>query len=215
MNDVLLGRSNADLNAIKNEYRKLYGRTVEADVKGDLSAKTERLFDMVMSARRAEESAPVIPQQIDADVNELYRATEGQTGADAVSVSQIMTSKSDAQLRAIALAYHQKYNRTLEQVLKKEFSGHMEDAFLFMLHKAGDPAKHDADQLEACMKGAGTKDEALVRRIVAVHWEPDRLRQCKAAYKHFYKRDLMQAIRSETSGDYEKLMLECISERRR
>lgn len=165
-----------------------------------------------MSARRNEDSAPVIPQQIDADVQELYRATEGQTGADQISVSQIMSSRSDGQLRAISAAYKQKYHRPLDTVFKKEFSGHMEDAFLFMLHRAEDPAKLDADRLEEAMKGAGTKDEALVRRIIAVHWDPERLRQCKAAYKHFHKRELATRIQGETSGDYEKLMVECISE---
>lgn len=214
MNDVLLGRSNADMNAIKQQYQKMYHRSLESDVKGDLSMKTERLFDMVISARRNEENAPVMPQQIDADVNELYRATEGKSGTDQISVCQIMSSRSDAQLRAIGQAYKAKYYRSLDEVLRKEFTGHMEDALLFMLHRAEDPAKHDADRLEDAMKGAGTKDEALVRRIVAVHWDPDRLKQCKAAYKHFYKRDLATRIQGETSGDYEKLMVECISEPR-
>ena len=200
--------------AIKQQYQKMYGHSLESDVKGDLSMKTERLFDMVMSARRAEETAPVIPQQIDGDVQELYRATEGQTGADQISVSQVLSSKSDAQLRAISLAYKQKFHRSLDEVIRKEFSGHMEQAFLYMLHKAEDPAKLDADLLEESMKGAGTKDVALVRRIIAVHWDPERLRQCKAAYKHFYKRELATRIQGETSGDYEKLMLGCINPRR-
>lgn len=211
MNDVLLGRSNADLNAIKQHYRRVYGHSLESDVKGDLSLKTERLFDMVMAARRNEESAPVHPQQIDADVQELYRETEGQRGADQIAVCQIMTSRSDSQLRAISQAYKLKYHRSLEEVIRKEFSGHMEDALLYILHQAEDPAKHDADLLEACMKGAGTKDDALVRRIITVHWNPDRLHQCKAAYKHFYHQDLAQRIRGETSGDYERLMVECIA----
>jgi len=90
----------------------------------------------------------------------------------------------------------------------------MEDALLLMLHHAEDPAKLDADRLEDAMRGAGTKDEALVRRIIAVHWDAERLKQCKAAYKHFYKRDLATRIQGETSGDYEKLMVECISERK-
>lgn len=210
MNDVLLARSNADLNAIRNHYQHKYRRTLESDVKGDLSQKTERLFDMVMSARRNEESTPVIPQQIDQDVLEIYRATEGKSGTDQLSVCSIISSRSNGQLRAISQAYRQKYHRTLEDNIKKEFSGHMEDALVFMIGAAEDPAKHDADLLEGAMKGLGTNDAALVRRIVMIHWNPDRLNQAKAAYKHFYKQDLAARIRSETSGDYEKLMLACI-----
>ncbi|KAK3719918.1 hypothetical protein LTR37_004041 [Vermiconidia calcicola] len=210
MNDVLLSRSNADMNAIKQRYKHINHRSLESDVKGDLSLKTERLFDMVLSARRQEESAPVNPQQIDADVQELYRATEGRAGADQVAVCSVITTRSNGQLRAIGHAYQQKYHRSLEQVFKKEFSGHMEDALVFMLRHAEDPAKHDADLLEECMKGAGTKDQALVRRIIMIHWGRDRLHQCKAAYRHFYKRELKQSIQSETSGDYEKLMVASI-----
>src|SRR5271155_4840733 len=62
LNDVLLGRSNADMRAIKQAYQQTYQHTLEADVKGDLSMKTERLFGMVMTATRAEEWAPVIPE---------------------------------------------------------------------------------------------------------------------------------------------------------
>ncbi|KAK1063380.1 hypothetical protein LTR12_007437 [Friedmanniomyces endolithicus] len=210
MNDVLLARSNADLHAIKQRYHHMYRRTVEADVKGDLSMKTERLFDMIMSARKAEESTPVIPQQIDADVQEIYRATEGRAGADQMQVCSILTARSNGQLRAIAQAYQQRYHRSLQEVIRKEFSGHMEQALCFIMGAAEDPAKHDADLLENAMKGLGTNDKALIRRIVMIHWSPDRLQQCKAAYKHFYKQDLAHRIRSETSGDYEKLMLACI-----
>ncbi|KAK4561513.1 hypothetical protein LTR86_004831 [Recurvomyces mirabilis] len=210
MNDVLLGRTNADLNAIKQHYHHKYRRTVEADVKGDLSAKTERMFDMVMAARRNEESAPIIPQQIDADIQEIYRATEGRAGTDQIVVCQILTSRSTGQLRAIATQYRQKYHRGLDEVIKSEFSGHMQIALCYIVTAAEDPAKHDADLLEDAMRGMGTNDSALIRRIVMIHWNPDRLQQCKAAYRHFYKKDLADRIRSETRGDYEKLMLACI-----
>lgn len=71
--------------------------------------------------------------------------------------------------------------------------------------------QHDADMLEATMAGAGTKDAALVRRIVMIHWSRDRMNQCKAAYKHFYKRDLADRIKGETSGDLERLLVAIVS----
>ncbi|KAF2770687.1 Annexin [Teratosphaeria nubilosa] len=207
MDDVLLCRTNADLNAIKSHYQQKYRRTMESDVKGDLSAKTERMFDMVMSARRNEESAPVIPQEIDRDVGEIYNATEGRQGTDQMTVCHILTSRSNGQVRAIAQAYKQKYHRSLEDCLRKEFSGHMQQALLYIVRRGEDPAKHDADLLEDAMEGLGTNDQALIRRVVMIHWNPERLQQCKAAYRHFYKKDLAQRIKGETRGDYEKLML--------
>jgi annexin A7/11 len=100
LNDVLLGRSNADMRAIKETYQKTYHRSLESAVKGDLSMKTERHFLMVLAANRNEESAPVTPQQIDQDVMELYKATEGKVGTDELLVCNILTQRSDAQIRA-------------------------------------------------------------------------------------------------------------------
>ncbi|CAD0112497.1 unnamed protein product [Aureobasidium uvarum] len=208
LNDVLLGRSNADLNAIKAHYHHVYHKSLESDVKSDLSMKTERLFDMVLAARRNEESSPVIPQQIEADITELYRATEGsKIGADQVSVCAIITQRSDGQLRAISQAYRQKYHRELAEVLKKNFSGHMEEALLHVLLSAEDRAKHDAQLLESAMEGMGTKDDLLVNRIVRIHWDKHRMSQARGAYRHFFQRDLADRIRGETRGDYEKLMV--------
>jgi annexin A7/11 len=121
LNDVLLGRSNADLCAIKETYQKAYHTSLEADIKADLSMKTERHFLMVLAANRNEESAPVVPQQIDQDVMEIYKATEGKVGTDELLVCSILSQRSDAQIRAIAHTYKQKFTRDLETVIKKVF----------------------------------------------------------------------------------------------
>ncbi|KAI9669593.1 MAG: hypothetical protein M1817_004636 [Caeruleum heppii] len=176
LNDVVLSRSNADLNAIKQEFYRVKRRPLEDAVRKDLSMKTERMFAMVMAAQRAEESAPVISQQTDQDVTALHRATEGQVGADQLT----------------------------------EFSGHMEDALLMIVRGGMDRAMRDAMLLEEAMKGAGTKDDLLVNRIVRYHWDRNHMNQVKGAYRHRYGKELASRIRGETRGDYEKLMLACI-----
>lgn len=60
-------------------------------------------------------------------------------------------------------------------------------------------------------KLVGTKDTALVRRLIAIHWDPNRLHQAKGAYRHHYKRELRQRIEGEVSGDYRKLMVACVT----
>ncbi|KAI9851202.1 MAG: hypothetical protein M1824_002821, partial [Vezdaea acicularis] len=213
LNDVLLGRSNADIRAIEQEYSRIFGpkRSLKADIKGDLSARTERLFDMVLAATRAEESAPCIPQEIDRAVTELHKATEGRTGTDQITVCQILTSHSNGQLRAITQAFEHKYRVPLEKVIVKDFSGHMEDALVRILKIANDKIMLDAEELEDTMKGFGTKDYLLVERVVRVHWDRQHLDQVKRAYQFRYKRDLAGRIKGETSGDYQRLMLACIA----
>ena len=119
LNDVLLGRTNADMNAIKSEYQRVFRRRLEDDVKGDLSMKTERHFMIVLSAQRAEDSAPIVKADIDRDVTELYNATEGKVGTDEIKVCSILSQRNDNQIRAISYEYQQKFARNLEDVIRR------------------------------------------------------------------------------------------------
>ncbi|KAK5452211.1 hypothetical protein LTS15_007276 [Exophiala xenobiotica] len=213
LNDVLLGRSNADMRAIKQAYQETYKRALETDVKGDLSMKTERLFSMVMAATRNEESAPVVPHELERDVTELHRAMDARVGTDQVTVCSILSNRSDGQIRALAHHWQQKYHNSLEKVIESEFSGHMEDALLLMVRRACDRIMSDAVQLEDAMAGFGTKDVLLVQRVVRVHWDRAHLDQVKRAYTHRYKKDLIQRVKGEIHTDkhYEALMVACLT----
>lgn len=118
LNDVLLSRTNADMKAIKSAYAQTFRRSLEDVVKGDLSMKTERHFMLVLAANRAEETAPVDPRQVDDDVMQLYKATEGRMGTDEILVCSILTARNNDQIRAIAFAYKQKFRKDLDDVIK-------------------------------------------------------------------------------------------------
>ena len=212
LNDVLLGRSNVDMHAIKREFHRLYHKDLEWEVRDDLSGKTERLFAMVLAGQRQEDSAPVIPQELDRDVTELHRATDGRMGTDQITVCQILSSHSDGQLRALAQEFHRKYHKPLSKVIASEFSGHMKDALLRMLAVAEDRAMADAHALEDNMRGAGTKDRLLLNRIVRIHWDRNHLSQVKGAYRHAFKRELSARVRGETSGHYQKTLVALVEQ---
>jgi annexin A7/11 len=210
LDDVLLARNNADINAIKAKYQKLYNKSLEADLRGDLSGATEQMYMMVISARRNEDLAPVIPQQIDQDVTELQRAMGNAINKDAAQVCQILTSRNDNQVRAIAQSYQQKFGKSLASVIKGRFSGHMEDALLLIISRGLDRPTSDADQLEATMAGMGTKDKLLVDRVVRLHWNRQYMNRVEAAFKAKYRTTLINRIKGETSGDIEKLLVACV-----
>ncbi len=231
LNNILLGRSNADMAAIKQTYPRVNdGADLEADLRSDLSMITERHFMMVIAGNRAESSAPVIPQEVDRDVMEIYKATEGKTGTDELLVCQILTSRNDNQIRAIAQAYHRSYSESLEAVIKsvspdlkidhglqvlihqQEFSGHMQSALLRQIKTATDPVMRDADMLEEYMSGFGTKKKLLTNRVINAHWDRNHMSQIKDAYKQKYGRSLKSRIEGETSGDYERGLVACLYE---
>lgn len=119
LTEVLMGRSNADINAIKSMYQRRYKRSLAGDLKGDLSMKTEDHFLMVLEANRNEDSAPVVPRDVDRDVAAIWNATEAIRGHEAKVVCEIFTKRNDAQLRAINHTYQQKHGKPLEGVIKK------------------------------------------------------------------------------------------------
>jgi len=59
-------------------------------------------------------------------------------------------------------------------------------------------------------KGLGTKESTL-NRIIITRSEVD-LIQIKLAYQKLFNRDLDRDIRSDTSGDYQKLLLEILKD---
>lgn len=212
LNDVLLGRSNADMAAIKSTYSREFRASLESDVKSDLSFKTEQHFMIVLAGNRIEESTPINQQAIEQEVKDLHRATEGQMGTDEMLVCSILSTRSDAQIRAINHTYEQRFRKKFEDVIRSEFSGHMKDALLHQLRSAVDKERNAAILLEDSMAGLGTKDTLLVSRVIRYHWDRNFMAAVKNKYRMLYGKTLGSRIKGETSGDYEKLMLACIGE---
>lgn len=207
LNDILLCRSNADIRAIVAEYRKRHGRELLTEIKSDVDDTLFRLYSMVLSANRAEDAAPVIPAEIDQKITELQRATEGQIGANAVAVAQILTSSNSSQIHAMSDAYQRKYHRNLQDVIEKEFRGDMEDALLFMLTSGMDRGKADAQGIRSAVTKTIRKDRILINRVFRLYLDRGRLDAAKAAYKRLYGATMTKDLREYLSGDYENLLV--------
>lgn len=53
-------------------------------------------------------------------------------------------------------------------------------------------------------------DDLPRTRIVRAHWDRQRMEAIKASYQAKYKKSLAARIKGETSGDYQKLMLQLV-----
>ncbi|KAK9466467.1 hypothetical protein V1512DRAFT_263663 [Lipomyces arxii] len=207
LNDVVLGRTNADLNTIKQLYLQRHLHSLEADIESDLSLKTASFFRMVLACNRMDENFSIDPNRVQMDASDLYQATVAKLGTDENLVSSIFATRSAAHLAQVASAFEARYGRKLSAVISSEFSGHLEDALLHVLKLAVNRPVYCAELLEKSMAGAGTKDELLLSRVVRFHWDPALVQQLKGAYHHIYRRDLIERIKSETSGDYERILV--------
>ena len=107
--------------------------------------------------------------------------------------------------------FGQRY-KSLSKVIKKNFSGTMMEAFLFIVHgvkpkRDGKGIWRDAKNLEKTMAGLGTKDTMLIYRLVRAHWDSNRLKEVKDAYQRRYGKQLESRVKGETSGPYRDLLI--------
>lgn len=207
LDDVLLGRSNADLLAIKQAYSAEFkGRSLEADVRDDLSGDVRALYNIVLTASRPEENVPITADAINQTVKDLHHAM-GTLMPNAAVVSRIFARHSHHQLRQIKQQYDLQFKSVLERTVESKFSGHIKAALVAILQSAVDPIKRDVEGLENAMKGWGTKDTHLVERLVRIHWDRNRMQQVKAMYRGIYHKELADRVKGETSGDYKAALV--------
>ena len=137
---------------------------------------------------------------------ELKKAMEG-FGTDEESLIKIVTSYNTKERLKIKKAYQEKYQKDLIEDLKSELSGKFEDAMIALFK---DPFEYDAECLNKAMKCAGTDENTLIEIISS---RPNWLMQkIKNKYKELYENELIDDVKNDTSGDFQRLLiglLEC------
>ncbi|KAJ3046828.1 hypothetical protein HK097_000480 [Rhizophlyctis rosea] len=204
--EILTGRTNAEIWAIKQAYRARYGKDLESDIRGDTSAYFKKILVALVQGMRDETGSYM---DVNGDVEQLYRAGVGRMGTDETTFIQILATRSENHLRAVFAAYQNKYHEDMERVIKKEFSGDIENALLSIVQSIQNRPMYVAKLFEKAMAGMGTKDNKLIRLTVR-HRDPQVMGQVKGAYYQMYGKTLYSRVKGETSGDYEKALLAMI-----
>ncbi|XP_078451266.1 annexin A2-like [Lampetra fluviatilis] len=151
------------------------------------------------SFRGVEKTQPNSNAKSDAEAIEAAIKTKG---VDELKIIDVLTDRSNVQRRAIAQSYQQLYGKDLPSALKAALSGRLESVVLGLLKS---PAEFDADELNWSMKGLGTDEETLIEILVSR--SNAQLREIGKVYKAVNKVELEKDISSDTSGDFQKLLL--------
>ncbi|KAI9206891.1 annexin A4 [Polychytrium aggregatum] len=201
--EILAGRSNYELQVIRQAYQAIFHKELEQAVHSELSGDFRRFMIALLQGRR-DESGQI--SDVNADIDTLYRAGEGKWGTDEGAFIGILCTRSYPVLVSIFDGYQRKHNHTFEKAIEKEFSGHLKHGILALVHSARNRADYIATELEDAMHGLGTNDEKLIRTLVR-HREPRLMQAVKHAFSQRYGKSLYGRVEGETSGDYRRVVL--------
>ncbi|XP_061731823.1 annexin A4 isoform X2 [Nerophis ophidion] len=207
--DILASRSNAEIQAINAFYKKEHGSDLEDDVCGDTSGMFQRVLVSLLTAGR-DESDTVDEAQAVQDAKEIYEAGEARWGTDEVKFLTVLCVRNQKHLLRVFQEYQKISGRDIEESIKREMSGCLEEVFLAIVKCLKNKPGFFAERLYRSMKGLGTTDSVLIRIMVS-RAEIDML-DIKAQFLKMYGKTLHSFIKGDTSGDYSKILLELCGE---
>ena len=201
--EIIGTRNNLQIQMIKAEFLKNYGKTLEKWITSETSGHFRKLLISLIQANRSMNTMPD-PMMCQNDAQALYAAGEGRWGTDESTFVRIFTQRSAAELDLISRSYQQLRGRTLHHAIDKEFSGATKKLLHTILEGLQNVSAYYAKRIRESVEGVGTNDSRLVRCIVS-RCEID-MPLIKQEYRRMYGRDLVHDVRSDTSGDYKKIL---------
>ncbi|XP_043938952.1 annexin A4 [Protopterus annectens] len=202
--EILASRTNEEIKHINAIYKREYKKSLEDAIDGDTSGKFQRVLVSLCTGNRDEGTA-VNPNQAKKDAEDLYEAGEKKLGTDETQFISILCTRNKNHLLKVFEEYKKIAKKDIEDSIKSEMSGDLEDALLAVVRCIKNKPAFFAECLYKSMKGAGTDDDTLIRIMVS-RCEIDLL-DIRAEFKKMYGKSLHSFIKGDTSGDYEKVLL--------
>ena len=203
--EIISSRSPQQMNAVKACYQKKYSRDLETDVKKETSGTLQKILITLLQGKRSVNTNPNQAQcaQI---AKEIFDAGEAKMGTDESVFNKYFGSLSPYELACVAQHYHKLTGHTILDAIDKEMHGDSKKAYRTIVYATLSPSEYFATRVNDAIKGFGTKDQLLMR-VLITRDEID-MPQIKQYFKQLYGKDMVEAIRSDISGEYQKLMVE-------
>eukprot|EP00731_Ephydatia_muelleri_P019224 Em0012g49a len=172
-----------------------------------LCTRTNQATDDMRGQGSREEGSGVDQERAVREAKELYDAGEGRLGTDEAKFTEIIGTRSFAQLRATFEEYNKIAHRDIISSIVREMSGDLKQAFKTIAQCMDSNHTYFAKRLHQKLKrGLVTHDEAVIRIIVRSHFEND-LSEIKEKFLELYHKPLIKVIEGVTSGEYRKLLM--------
>uniref|UniRef100_A0A8C2ZMJ4 Annexin n=1 Tax=Cyclopterus lumpus TaxID=8103 RepID=A0A8C2ZMJ4_CYCLU len=198
--EILVTRSNEEILAMNAAYKDAYKKSLEEAIHSDTSGLFCRILVSLVQGAREEGPADEERAIADAQVTQSCNADSDDMEMKFMSV---LCTRSFPHLRKVFQEFVRYSNKDIEQIIKKEMSGDVKNAFYAIVRSVKNQPSYFADRLYKAMKGLGTDDRALIRIMVS-RSEVD-LFNIRKEFKETHDVSLHEFI--QTSGDYRKTLL--------
>lgn len=201
--EIICSRANVELIKIKDEYRRLFNEDLEKRVYSETSGNLRKILTSLLQCQRSENSVPNDAEcrQV---AEELYKAGEAKLGTDEAFFNRVFALSSPPELFSINQYYSQFSSRSLKEAVDSEFSGDAKLALNTILEAIISPPSYFARRINKSVKGLGTKDKMLIRNVVSR--EEIDMKEVREAYRNIFGKDMVHDIKSDTSGDYQRIL---------
>jgi len=201
--EILCTRTNEEIQNIKAAYKRLYDRDLVEDLEGDTSGYFRRLMYSLAQANRAE--GEVCEEMATQDAEALLEGGEACWGTDESRFNVILASRSYEQLLLTFDIYAELSEKSIEDSIKSEMSGDIQDGMLAIVSAVRSKPGYFAKKLYKSMKGAGTDDRTLIR-VMVTRSEVDMM-EIKEHFESNYEQTLEEFIKDDCTGDYRLCLL--------
>ncbi|XP_030744646.1 annexin A6 isoform X2 [Echinops telfairi] len=226
---IMVSRSELDMLDIREIFRTKYEKSLYSMIKNDTSGDYKKtllklcggdddaagqffpeaaqvayqMWELSAVARVELKGTvrPAVAFNPDEDAKALRKAMKG-IGTDEGTIIDIVTHRSNAQRQQIRQTFKSHFGRDLMADLKSEISGDLARLILGLMMT---PAHYDAKQLKKAMEGAGTDEKALIE-ILATRTNEE-IQAINKAYKEDYHKSLEDALSSDTSGHFKRILV--------
>ncbi|KFU91655.1 Annexin A8-like 2 [Chaetura pelagica] len=203
--EILASRTKEQIKEIIKAYKEEYGSDLEEDIKSETSGYFEQILVCLLQGERDNATFYVDTAKALQDAETLYAAGEKIRGTDEIEFITILCTRSAIHLLKVFEEYQKLAGKSIEDSIKSETHGSLEDAMLAIVKCTRNVHRYFAERLYHALKGAGTRDGTLIRVIVS-RSEVD-LNLIKAEFKNIAGKSLSSMILDDTSGDYKTALL--------
>ncbi|KAJ8286922.1 hypothetical protein GJAV_G00044930 [Gymnothorax javanicus] len=135
------------------------------------------------------------------DAAAIHKAIKG-VGTTEKTLIDILTQRSCAQRQLISKSYHEATGKNLIDDLEGDTHGDFEDLLVALVQS---PAVYDCQEFIRAIKGAGTTESTLIE--IFASRSNKQIKALSDAYLAETKKTLIDAVKSEVSGDFAKALL--------